>query len=93
MQAFHKNTKLNPRMWLFTEELLRQLRPQTERTMWIFEPHAAEQVFEDFIKENNIKVCRDEWLAFHPAHSLNPTTWPYLQIPFVTAMGVSQFGG
>ncbi len=22
----------------------------TERTMWIFEPHAAEQVFEDFVK-------------------------------------------
>ncbi len=34
----------------------------TERTMWIFEPHAAEQVFEDFVKENNIKVFRDEWL-------------------------------
>ena len=34
----------------------------TERTMWIFEPHVAEQVFEDFIKENNIKVYRNEWL-------------------------------
>jgi len=34
----------------------------TERTMWIFEPHVAEQVFEDFVKENNIKVYRDEWL-------------------------------
>ncbi|UPK72369.1 FAD-dependent oxidoreductase [Chitinophaga filiformis] len=33
-----------------------------ERTMWIFEPHVAEQVFEDFVKENNIKVYRDEWL-------------------------------
>ncbi|MGV3603162.1 MAG: FAD-dependent oxidoreductase [Dyadobacter fermentans] len=33
-----------------------------ERTMWIFEPHAAEQVFEDFVKENNIRVFRDEWL-------------------------------
>ncbi|HBX46507.1 FAD-dependent oxidoreductase [Limibacterium fermenti] len=32
------------------------------RTMWIFEPHVAEQVFEDFIKENNITVYRDEWL-------------------------------
>lgn len=29
---------------------------------WNFEPHAAEQVFEDFIKENNIKVYRNEWL-------------------------------
>jgi len=32
------------------------------RTMWIFEPHAAEQVFEDFIKEHGIEVVRDEWL-------------------------------
>lgn len=32
------------------------------RTMWIFEPHAAEQVFEDFVKENNITVFRNEWL-------------------------------
>ena len=33
-----------------------------ERTMWIFEPHVAEQVFEDYIRENNITVYRDEWL-------------------------------
>jgi hypothetical protein len=32
------------------------------RTMWIFEPHAAEEAFETMIKQNNIKVFRDEWL-------------------------------
>ncbi|MBN1987359.1 MAG: FAD-dependent oxidoreductase, partial [Prolixibacteraceae bacterium] len=32
------------------------------RTMWIFEPHVAEQVFEDFITENKLTVYRDEWL-------------------------------
>ena len=32
------------------------------RTMWIFEPHAAEQVFEDFVKEYNITVYRNAWL-------------------------------
>lgn len=32
------------------------------RTMWIFEPHIAEMVFEDFINEANISVHRDEWL-------------------------------
>ncbi len=32
------------------------------RTMWIFEPHVAEQVFEDFVVENKITVLRDEWL-------------------------------
>ncbi|WP_321998083.1 FAD-dependent oxidoreductase [Draconibacterium orientale] len=33
-----------------------------KRTMWIFEPHVAEQIFEDFISENNIRVVRDRWL-------------------------------
>jgi len=33
-----------------------------KRTMWIFEPHVAEQVFEDFVNENNIAVYRDCWL-------------------------------
>ncbi|MEA5429010.1 FAD-dependent oxidoreductase [Arcicella lustrica] len=32
------------------------------RTMWIFEPHVAEQVFEDFVKENKLLVYRNEWL-------------------------------
>ncbi|MFA6702771.1 MAG: FAD-dependent oxidoreductase [Dysgonamonadaceae bacterium] len=32
------------------------------RTMWIFEPHVAEQIFEDFIKENDIKIFRAERL-------------------------------
>jgi len=32
------------------------------RTMWIFEPHIAEMVFEDFVRENNIRVLRNEWL-------------------------------
>ena len=32
------------------------------RTMWIFEPHAAERVFEDFVQENDLTVYRDEWL-------------------------------
>ncbi|MDB2430064.1 FAD-dependent oxidoreductase [Akkermansiaceae bacterium] len=33
-----------------------------ERTMWIFEPSVAEQIFEDFVKEYEIPVRRDEWL-------------------------------
>jgi FAD-dependent oxidoreductase family protein len=33
-----------------------------ERTMWIFEPHAAEQVFEDLIAEHDIPVHRSQWL-------------------------------
>lgn len=38
----------------------------TERTMWIFEPHVAEKVFEDFVKTYNIKVYRNEWLDRSP---------------------------
>ncbi|MBI1358070.1 MAG: FAD-dependent oxidoreductase [Acidobacteria bacterium] len=32
------------------------------RTMWIFEPHVAEAVFEEWIAEAEIPVHRDEWL-------------------------------
>ncbi len=32
------------------------------RTMWIFEPHVAEQIFEDYVREFQIPVYRDEWL-------------------------------
>ena len=32
------------------------------RTMWIFEPHVAEQVFEDLVREYQVLVVRDEWL-------------------------------
>ncbi len=33
-----------------------------QRTMWIFEPHVAEGIFEDLIREHRIPVHRDEWL-------------------------------
>ena len=32
------------------------------RTQWIFEPHVAEKVFEDLVREFAIPVRRDEWL-------------------------------
>lgn len=37
-----------------------------QRTMWIFEPHAAEQIFEDYIREFKIPLERDEWLDRTP---------------------------
>jgi hypothetical protein len=33
-----------------------------QRTMWIFEPHVAEEIFESYVRENEIPVFRDEWL-------------------------------
>lgn len=41
------------------------------RTMWIFEPHVAERVFEDFVSEYNIPVYRDEWLDRETGVTLN----------------------
>jgi hypothetical protein len=32
------------------------------RTMWIFEPHAAEQIFEGWVKETGIPIVRNAWL-------------------------------
>lgn len=32
------------------------------RTMWIFEPHVAENIYEAWIKEMSIPVVRDAWL-------------------------------
>ncbi|MGB2759404.1 MAG: FAD-dependent oxidoreductase, partial [Maribacter stanieri] len=32
------------------------------KTMWTFEPYVAEQIFENFIRENNISIHRDKWL-------------------------------
>jgi hypothetical protein len=35
---------------------------QGARTMWIFEPHVAEQVYEAWVKEYKIPIYRDAWL-------------------------------
>ena len=32
------------------------------RTMWIFEPHVAEAIFEDYVREFKIPVHRNHWL-------------------------------
>ncbi len=36
------------------------------KASWLFEPHVAEYVFEDWVKEYDIPVCRDEWLNRTP---------------------------
>src|SRR3954465_11828873 len=33
-----------------------------QRTMWIFEPHVAEEIFEKLVSENRLSVARNEWL-------------------------------
>jgi len=34
----------------------------SEQTMWVFEPHVAEHVFDTWIQEEGVDVYRDEWL-------------------------------
>jgi hypothetical protein len=37
-----------------------------QRTMWIFEPHTAESVYDAWVKELDIPVHRNEWLDRNP---------------------------
>ncbi len=39
----------------------------TQRTQWIFEPHAAEHAFEAFVADYKIEVQRNEWLDRGPS--------------------------
>src|SRR5262245_30178716 len=47
----------------------RQQKPEDYRlyrrdddAMWAFEPHVAEQVFEELVQKSKVRVDRDEWL-------------------------------
>ncbi len=42
------------------------LMDDDKRLMWAFEPHIAEQVYEDYIEEYDIPVYRNEWLDRSP---------------------------
>lgn len=53
---------LQPRENLGSAEQRARLIDDKQQTMWIFEPHVAEQVFESWIKEHGIEVIRDAWL-------------------------------
>jgi hypothetical protein len=35
---------------------------KASRTMWIFEPHVAERVYEEWVKESKIPIIRNAWL-------------------------------
>ena len=41
------------------------------RTMWIFEPHVAEKVFEGFVREHKIPVHRNQWLERAPGKGVS----------------------
>ncbi|PQO25203.1 xanthan lyase [Blastopirellula marina] len=50
-----------PEAYLAQREAHGASDPKNE-TWWVFEPHVAENVFEQFIAESKIEVLRDEWL-------------------------------
>jgi hypothetical protein len=59
-----------PEAWIFeTREAFARRGPSPEaldsegRTMWAFEPHVAERVFEDLLREAGVEVLRRERLA------------------------------
>jgi hypothetical protein len=39
---------------------------RTGRTMWIFEPHVAERIYEEWMRELKIPIHRDHWLDRGP---------------------------
>ncbi len=51
-----------PDTWVFeSPEECRHYKPEQD-AVWVFEPHVAEQVFEDLVEEYDIPVFRDSWL-------------------------------
>ena len=49
-----------PEAWKWEKPKKDQGNPP--ETMWTFEPHVAEQIFEDWIKKADVPVYRDHWL-------------------------------
>ncbi|MEZ6127235.1 MAG: FAD-dependent oxidoreductase [Planctomycetaceae bacterium] len=68
-------------------------------TMWVFEPHAAEQVFEELIAELDIPVFRGEWLNRTPldststSHRTRGVTMSGTQISAITMESGKVFQG
>jgi hypothetical protein len=59
-----------------------------QRTMWIFEPHVAEKVFDDYVAEYQIPVHRDQWLDRE-----NGVTRSNARIKSITMLDGSTYGG
>jgi hypothetical protein len=59
-----------------------------QRTMWIFEPHVAERIFEDLVREHQIPVHRGEWLD--RAHGVKATG---ARVTSITMLSGKTFAG
>jgi hypothetical protein len=48
--------------WVYeTKDECRFYKPEQD-AVWVFEPHVAEQAFEEFASENKLTIYRDQWL-------------------------------
>lgn len=56
--------------------------------MWVFEPHVAERIFEDYVAEHGIEVVRDEWLDRE--HGVEKTAG---RIVAITALSGTRYPG
>ncbi|MFT7168680.1 MAG: hypothetical protein ACI80K_001814 [Paracoccaceae bacterium] len=61
---------------------------EDEAAMWVFEPHVAERVFEDFVREYDITVVRDAWLDRDKGVEKDGT-----RIIAITTLGGDRFEG
>ena len=52
----------DPAVWIYAKREGYKRYRSADDAMWVFEPHVAEQVFENLVKEHGIRVDRDEWL-------------------------------
>ena len=62
-----------PEAWIYQkpEEYSRYRRQ--DDAMWVFEPHVAEQIFEELVAEHKIPVHRDQWLKRNSGVTKNGT--------------------
>ncbi len=59
-----------PESWIWQEpDTYARYRPRDD-AQWTFEPHVAEQVFEDLVREYAIAVHRDQWLNRTPGQGV-----------------------
>ena len=51
-----------PEAWIYQEPSEYSRYRQEDDAMWVFEPHVAEQTFEEMIDEAGVPVHRNQWL-------------------------------
>jgi len=64
-REFYRRVKKHydgPDAWVFQKPQEYSRYRRDDDAMWVFEPHVAEQTFEELVKEYGIPVFREQWL-------------------------------